>query len=207
MAGHRRFRNVTAHGLHQVITKVHSNGSVESTVQAVTDAVLTCAGFRVAAVSVLRPGGFMETVAVAGSQEARGQLLGLRKPRQLYDEEFAVAEQWGSLLFVSHRRLPDADRRGWIPQSVGSGHNRRRGWRPLDALYAPLHAPTGEFVGVLSVDLPVDGNRPGRKQRQLLEILAVQAGIAIDNARMAEQLRAGEKLCGGRSTGPAQAWR
>ena len=71
---------------------------------------------------------------------------------------------------------------------------RRNRWHPLDALYAPLFSPSGEFVGVLSVDLPVSGARPGRRQRQLLEILAVQAGIAIDNARLTEELGAGEKL-------------
>jgi len=200
MLGRRRYRNLTAHGLHQVITGVHSNVGEDSTVQAVTDAVITFAGFGVAVVSVLRLGGVMETVAVAGSEDAKGQLLGLRRFRRHYDEEFDVARRWGTLLFVPHQRLPDAVQRGWIPQTASNGRrqslrrSRRRVWHQLDALYAPLRSPTGEFVGVLSVDLPVNGTRPGRRQRELLEILAVQAGIAIDNARMAEQLRAGEKL-------------
>ncbi len=196
MLGRRRYRNLTAHGLHQVITGVHSSVGVDSTVQAVTDAVVAFAGFGVAVVSVLRPGGLMETVAVAGSEDAKGQLLGLRRSRQHYDEEFDLAQRWGTLLFVPHQRLPDADQRGWIPQTASNGRrrSRRRVWHQLDALYAPLRSPTGEFLGVLSVDLPVNGTRPGRRQRELLEILAVQAGIAIDNARMAEQLRAGEKL-------------
>jgi diguanylate cyclase (GGDEF)-like protein/PAS domain S-box-containing protein len=192
MRGRRRFRNLTARGLHQVITEVHSPAGEDGTVQAVTDAVVSAAGFGIAVVSVARPGGTMETVAVAGSDEARAELLGLHKPRQAYEDEFAVADHWGSLLFVPHERLPNADQRGWVPR-VPARH-RRRAWHPLDALYAPLHAPTGEFVGALSVDLPVNGTRPGRRQRELLEILAVQAGIAIDNARMAEQLRAGEKM-------------
>lgn len=194
--GRLRFRHLTAHALHEVITGVHSTIGVENTVQAVTDAVVTFGGFGVAAVSVSRPGGSMEMVAVAGSDDAKEQLLGSRKPRRAYDEEFDVAQRWGTLLFVPHERLPDADQRGWIPQAAGTarGLSRRRVWHPLDALYAPLHASTGEFVGVLSVDLPVNGRRPGRRQRELLEILAVQAGIAIDNARMSEQLRAGEKL-------------
>jgi len=196
MLGRRRYRNLTAHGLHQVITGVHSSVGVDSTVRAVTDAVVAFAGFGVAVVSVLRPGGVMETVAVAGSEDAKGPLLGLRRSRRHYDEEFDLAQRWGTLLFVPHQRLPDADQRGWIPRTASNGRrrSRRRVWHQLDALYAPLRSPTGEFLGVLSVDLPVNGTRPGRRQRELLEILAVQAGIAIDNARMAEQLRAGEKL-------------
>ena len=86
MLGRRRFRNPTAHGLHQVITGVHSSVGVNSTVQAVTDAVVAFAGFGVAVVSVLRPGRLMETVAVAGSEDAKGQLLGLRRSRRHYDE-------------------------------------------------------------------------------------------------------------------------
>jgi len=199
MSGSRWYRNPTAHGLHQVITGVHSNAGEDNTVQAVTDAVVASAGFGVAVVSVPRPDGVMQTVAVAGSEDAKGELLGLRRSRRVYDEEFDVADRWGNLLFVPHQRLPNADQRGWIPGTAGNGRRRsgrswRRVWHPLDALYAPLRSPKGEFLGVLSVDLPVNRTRPGRRQRELLEILAVQAGIAIDNARMAERLGAGEKL-------------
>jgi diguanylate cyclase (GGDEF)-like protein/PAS domain S-box-containing protein len=42
---------------------------------------------------------------------------------------------------------------------------------------------------MLSVDLPDDGRRPGRIQRELLEMFAAQAGIAVNNARLTEQLR------------------
>jgi diguanylate cyclase (GGDEF)-like protein/PAS domain S-box-containing protein len=63
------------------------------------------------------------------------------------------------------------------------------GWHPEDALFAPLYAASGELVGVLSVDLPRDGRRPGALQRELLEMFAAQAGIAIDNARLTADLR------------------
>ena len=45
---------------------------------------------------------------------------------------------------------------------------------------------------MLSVDLPHDGRRPGALQREMLEMFATQAGIAIDNARLSERLRACE---------------
>jgi len=63
----------------------------------------------------------------------------------------------------------------------------------MDALFAPLRAPSGQLVGMLSVDLPEDGRRPAALQRELLEMFAVQAGIAIDNARLTEQLHASEE--------------
>jgi diguanylate cyclase (GGDEF)-like protein/PAS domain S-box-containing protein len=49
------------------------------------------------------------------------------------------------------------------------------------------------MVGVLSVDLPRDGRKPGELQREMLEMYATQAGIAIDNARLAEKLRDSEE--------------
>lgn len=191
-----RFRRLVGrsatHDLHRILRSVHGR-SVENTVQAVVDLVVETAGFQVAAVSVERAGDLMETVAVAGSTEALHQLLHRRQPRSVYEDEFAVADHWGALLFVPHDRVPGAADRGWIPP-LGANHRSKKAWHPLDALYAPLRTPRGELIGVLSVDLPRRGVRPRRRQRELLEILAAQAGIAIDNACLAEQLRAGEEI-------------
>jgi diguanylate cyclase (GGDEF)-like protein/PAS domain S-box-containing protein len=63
-------------------------------------------------------------------------------------------------------------------------------WHPLDALFAPLYSSDGELVGMLSVDLPEDQRRPGPIHRELLEIFATQAGLAIDKARLTDQLLA-----------------
>jgi GAF domain-containing protein len=54
---------------------------------------------------------------------------------------------------------------------------------------APLHAATGEMVGLLSVDLPHDGRRPGPFARDALDMYTVRAGIAISNAKQREQAR------------------
>jgi GAF domain-containing protein len=88
-------------------------------------------------------------------------------------------------------------------------------WHPLDALFAPLHAISGDVVGVLSVDLPADGRRPGPVQRELLEMFAAQAGVTIGNVRLAEELRVEhERLQAERGVAPARvrgapasAWR
>ncbi|WP_188940033.1 diguanylate cyclase [Nakamurella endophytica] len=177
--------------LHRLITTIHGQPSVLDTVQAVADGVVTDTGFGVAVISVLRSDDELETVAVAGSESARAELLGVRRTRAHYEEEFAAAEPWGRLLFVPHDRATSLEP-GWVPDIPVS--DDAAAWHPMDALFAPLRSPSGELVGVLSVDLPVDGRRPGREQRELLEVLAVQAGIAIDNARLTERLRLREEL-------------
>jgi diguanylate cyclase (GGDEF)-like protein/PAS domain S-box-containing protein len=176
-----------------VISGIHAHRELAQTVQAVTDVAVQAAGFGVAVVSVISADGGMETIAVAGSDEARAELIGVHRPVSAYQDEFAVAEQWGSLRFVPHERAPAEDGSlGWVPDlAVPSDQNA---WHPLDALFAPLMSSAGDLIGVLSVDLPDNGLRPAQSQRDLLEVLAVTAGIAIDNALLTERLRAGEEI-------------
>lgn len=152
----------------------------------VAEGVVEGAGFGVAAVSMLCPDGMFEVAAVAGSDEARELISGDRWPLADLEASFAVAEKWGLLRFVSDERL-DTLIGGWVPDlEPVAGPDA---WLPQDALRAPLLSATGELLGVLSVDLPHDGRRPGQEQRDLLEMYAVTAGIALDNSRQRSQLR------------------
>ena len=49
-------------------------------------------------------------------------------------------------------------------------------------------APSGEWLGVLSVDLPRAGAGPGAHQQEILAFFAEHAAIAIQHARMHSQL-------------------
>lgn len=57
-------------------------------------------------------------------------------------------------------------------------------WQPGDALFSLLRDSRGELIGLLGVDDPEDGQRPGAEQVQILEILANQAAAAIENAHL-----------------------
>jgi diguanylate cyclase (GGDEF)-like protein/PAS domain S-box-containing protein len=173
-------------GLHRVLAKVSGVRDLDATLQAVVDGVVEAVGFEVAAVNCVRPDGVFEMRAVAGSQEARATLMGSVTAPEEFAVEFARADHWGELRFVPHERL-EGPVPGWVPS--GPAAAVAGGWHPEDALFAPLHAASGDLVGVLAVDLPRDGRRPGPLQRELLEIFAAHAGIAIENARLAEQLR------------------
>ena len=176
-----------------MISGIHAHRELVETVQAVADVVVQAVGFGVAVVSVISADGGMETIAVAGSDEAKAQLVGVHRPLSDYEQEFAVAEKWGSLRFVPHERAPvEESSLGWIPDIAMVAE--QDAWHPMDALFAPLRSSSGDLIGVLSVDLPANGRRPGPPQCDLLEVLVVTAGIAIDNALLTDRLRAGEEI-------------
>jgi diguanylate cyclase (GGDEF)-like protein/PAS domain S-box-containing protein len=57
-------------------------------------------------------------------------------------------------------------------------------WHPDDELFAPLWSRDRSLLGILGVDLPRHGRRPGPVQRAMLELFALQAAAAIENARL-----------------------
>ncbi|MGH3384383.1 MAG: diguanylate cyclase domain-containing protein [Nocardioidaceae bacterium] len=177
--------------LHALIGRVNGCRTLDETLNAVVEGVVEVVGFEVAGVSIVNPDGWFQMVAVAGDEDARKQLLGKRMPPDTFDREFALADTWGALRFVPHERLPESGGQGWVPDIEVL--DVPDAWHPQDALFAPLRSPAGTLVGMLSVDLPVDRRRPGPFQRELLEMLAAQAGVAVDNARLTEQLRASEE--------------
>ncbi len=177
----------------RLVGRMNAGASLEETLQAVVDGVVEIAGFEVAAINYRLPGDNLIVVAVAGRDDARAALLGVRQPLSSFDAEFAAAEHWGELRFVPHDRVPQRDPNGswWVPDLQVS--DDPGAWHPEDALFAPLKSPSGELQGILSVDLPVEGRRPGDFQREILELYAAQAGIAITQARLMDQLVASEQ--------------
>jgi diguanylate cyclase (GGDEF)-like protein/PAS domain S-box-containing protein len=174
--------------LYEVSARMGAGRSLAETLQAVVDGVVDGLGFGIAVLNLRQPDGKFEVIAVAGSPDAREALLGTVSAADIFDSEFEIADSWGALRFVPHERLPEGEVVGWVPDvPVSEDPN---GWHPLDALFAPLHSPEGELVGMLSVDLPEDQRRPGPIHRELLEIFATQAGLAIDKARLTDQLLA-----------------
>ena len=66
-------------------------------------------------------------------------------------------------------------------------------WHPQDMLYAPLRTPDGKIVGILSVDDPIDGRKPTLESLSPLEIFLHIAAVAIENAKLIEELEKARK--------------
>lgn len=180
--------------LSQLMNQASGLESLQELLDLVVAGAADVVGFQVAAISLVRSNGDLQIVAVGGHPDATAQLVGRRTPRESLDGEFAVAEHWGSLRFIPAANLPSNARPGWVApewdeQVIGDPD----AWDPEDTLLAPFYDPTGEMLGMISVDLPLSAKRPTQVQQGVLEVFANQAGIAINSFRqrqtLAEQVR------------------
>jgi len=165
-----------------VSKRVHGSLDLTRTLDAVAEGVVEAAGFGLAVVNLAEPNGDFTVVSAAGSDQLRREMVGTKGSAATWNELFRRAERWDSLYFVDHRYGVPESLYTWVPDiPIPEDPD---GWHPLDCLFAPLMAPTGKWIGVLSVDLPVGGRRPGPQQREILALFAEHAAIAILHARM-----------------------
>jgi signal transduction histidine kinase len=154
--------------------------SDRAALQFIAEGVTELAGFGVAAIGVVRHG-VLHTVAVAGDEEASEELRDTQTPVEALLAELENAEDWGAFKFVPHEREgPHLTAYQWVPDlDVADAPDA---WHPHDLLCALLTDADGEMRGVLSIDVPHDGRRPGPEQRRILELYARQAERAVITA-------------------------
>ncbi|MCW2606320.1 MAG: diguanylate cyclase [Frankiales bacterium] len=169
--------------LHELVRTVNGDLDLERTLQSVCQGVVDGLDFEVAVLNLVMPDGALEVVAFAGDAEAGATLLGSRAPREVWDGLLAVCEPVGELLLDYLHIVPQDDSvPSWVPDRPAT--DDPEAWHPLDELFAPLRTVRSGLLGVISVDLPRDGRRPGPEQLQLLEMYAAQASVAIENAQL-----------------------
>ncbi|KAB1147312.1 diguanylate cyclase [Streptomyces luteolifulvus] len=177
--------------LHQVMADMNTARSLADTLQTVADGVITALGYELACVNLVRPDGDLVVAAFSGNPAAEALITGRVGSRESWERRLNMGEQWGDLIFIPHTEgwvLDDDD----VPQWYTDGPAPRfeDEWHPSDRLFAPMYMPggpgggVGELIGVLSVDRPRNGRRPGAWGREALQMYAFQAAIAISNARL-----------------------
>ncbi|MFG2820674.1 diguanylate cyclase domain-containing protein [Kitasatospora sp. NPDC048365] len=192
-------RLATLRTLHRVVADLNAARSLAGTLQAVVEGAVHGLGFDAAAVSLVRPDGDLVVAAVWEIEESAfggpAVLLGQVGSRESWERMLSVSDHWGTLRFLPFDR-------GWavgtdIPVWTGDGPLPvySNDWHPQDVLLAPMYSAGGDLLGVLSVDRPRSGKRPGAWTREALEMFSLQASIAIGNARLrAEMQRALARL-------------
>ncbi|QES42329.1 MULTISPECIES: diguanylate cyclase CdgB [Streptomyces] len=181
-------RLATLRQLHQVVAELNTARSLADTLQTVADGVVNGLGYELACVNLVRPDGDLVVAAFAGNPSAEALITGRVGSRDAWERRLAMGEAWGALRFISYTEgwvLDDDD----VPQWYTEGPEPRfeDEWHPSDRLFAPMYATGaagGELLGVISVDRPRNGRRPGAWGREALQMYAFQAAIAISNARL-----------------------
>ncbi|PKW09169.1 PAS domain S-box-containing protein/diguanylate cyclase (GGDEF) domain-containing protein [Streptomyces sp. 1222.5] len=179
--------------LHQVMADMNTARSLADTLQTVADGAVHALGYEMACVNLVRPDGDGDLVVAAfsGNSAAEALITGRAGSRESWDRRLNMGERWGDLVFIPHTEgwvLDDDD----VPQWYTDGPAPRfeDEWHPSDRLFAPMFTPgvqggsSGELLGVISVDRPRNGRRPGAWGREALQMYAFQAAIAISNARL-----------------------
>ncbi|MEU5087422.1 diguanylate cyclase CdgB [Streptomyces sp. NPDC021356] len=177
--------------LHQVMADMNTARSLADTLQTVADGVVTGLGYELACVNLVRSDGDLVVAAFSGNPAAEALITGRAGSRESWERRLTMGEAWGDLVFIPHTEgwvLDDDD----VPQWYTDGPAPRfeDEWHPSDRLFAPMYSPgapggsPGELLGVLSVDRPRNGRRPGAWGREALQVYAFQAAIAISNARL-----------------------
>ncbi|MGW5276803.1 diguanylate cyclase CdgB [Streptomyces sp. NPDC004044] len=180
-------RLATMRQLHQAVADLNTARSLADTLQTVADGIVAGLGYELACVNLVRPDGDLVVAAFAGNAAAEALITGRVGSRTSWDRRLAMGECWDGLRFIPHTDgwvLLDDD----VPQWHTEGPEPRfeDEWHPQDRLYAPMYASGGgqDLLGVISVDRPRNGRRPGAWGREALQMYASQAAIAISNARL-----------------------
>ncbi|MGW0630460.1 diguanylate cyclase CdgB [Streptomyces sp. NPDC002758] len=176
--------------LHQVMADMNTARSLADTLQTVADGAVSALGYEMACVNLVRPDGDLVVAAFSGNSAAEALVTGRVGSRVSWERRLSMGEAWGDLRFIPHTE-------GWVldeddvPQWFTDGPAPRfeDEWHPSDRLFAPMYTPgvqgpSGELLGVISVDRPRNGRHPGAWGREALQMYAFQAAIAISNARL-----------------------
>ena len=134
-----------------------------------------------------------DDIVTAGLTDSETEFLWAnRQPGSVWHERFGPEFERFSLGEFYYLPWSDPFVRKRFSEGTVSSHLRPEDmidWNPEDLLYAPLRLAEGRIVGVLSIDDPLDGRRPTKESLAPLELFIYQAAVAIENARLIQQLK------------------
>ncbi|MDH5634545.1 MAG: PAS domain S-box protein, partial [Candidatus Bathyarchaeota archaeon] len=139
----------------------------------------------------------LEDIVAAGiTPEEREYLWSTRQPGQVYRERFGP--KFERFKIGEFYYLPWNDpfvRKSFSEDTLPSKLSPEEmiDWDPQDLLMAPLRLAEGRFVGMLSIDDPLDGRRPTKESLAPLELFLHQAAVAIENAQLFRLLNEAKK--------------
>ena len=184
------------------VTRLVSAGIQDEELRiAVAETVADAFGFRTVAVNLYRPASEdFEVVTVHGSTDAAAALLGTTTDVATWSALLAPGFEVAGAYFIPSGAIDWSreDQTSFVPSLEPLPASDA--WQPEDALFVPLRHSDGHLLGVLSVDEPTSGMRPGESELAVLVSLAAHLAQALETAeanrareRLLEQVRVGER--------------
>ncbi len=147
-------------------------------------------GFNIVLLSLLNSSKkFLIREAKAGISDEdfeilKKQEIDFKYVTKLFQEKYKV----GNCYYISHNAKLDINITDytWIsPFLKDSEEDSANKWHPEDMLLIPLKIKrTGDIIGMISVDDPIDGKVPSLRKFRMLELFSNSACTAIENMRL-----------------------
>jgi two-component system cell cycle sensor histidine kinase/response regulator CckA len=155
-------------------TTIPDGSGLDALLHEVARTIGDSTGFQTVAVDLYRPAwDDFEVVALHGSADGRGQLLGATRPAEEWHRLLDPAWECGGAYLVPHGAFDRSTAATVLPGGVEE-------WQPDDALFVPLRDGASGLIGIVSVDEPESGKRPDVAALSVLVRLAAHAARAIE---------------------------
>ncbi len=161
-------------------TAVRDEGDLQEVLEDVCRTIAELLGYAAVVVNLYRPAyDDMLTAAAVGSEDSVQALVGKASPAETWYPLFAERFERRGAYFIPGEEF-DWDALGvetFVPQIDPS--DDPNAWTAEDALFVPLHDAMGGLIGVISVDEPQTGRRPGDGELDALVAIARHAALAL----------------------------
>jgi PAS domain S-box-containing protein len=154
---------------------------VAGVLDAVARVVSEALGFTTVAANVYRPAwDDFECAAVHGSAPARTALLGAATTWEFWTPLLDARYERGGAFLIPAGETVSLEG-SWVPDLTPS--DAPDAWQAEDVLLVPMHRSDGQLLGILSVDEPTTGLRPGDEELTALVVLAAHGAQALESAQ------------------------
>lgn len=156
-----------------------SDAVFREALQLIAEALADAAGFRVAAISLVREDRQLAFAAYVGPLEDRDALMAMTTPIDDLARQHEISEKWGAFRYLRYEGHGlDPTLLATVPDIEINPHDPEA-WHPLDTLGAPIYDDRGDLRALLQVDDPTDGRRPGPEKIERLQRYAAQTRRAV----------------------------
>lgn len=174
--------------MYRALAAVNAAVGLDETLQAIADGVVSCTPFQTVVVNTTELDGDLRAVLIVGPADVRAALLNKSCDRAAVERMLKNARPLGNLRFIEGED-EEAGVDVFVPD-LAYDEEDPQAWRPDYGMLAPMYGPSGDLVGMLSIDAPSDLRMPKPWVLEVLEAFTEQAAIAIVNANRHEHATA-----------------